>query len=83
LPLADGVELLADELGVEPQSFAATAGDDYELCACVPAAAAAGLEALWPSANAPLTWIGTAVEGPAGVIFTDADHDLTGFEHRF
>jgi thiamine-monophosphate kinase len=83
LPLADGVELLADELGVEPQSFAATAGDDYELCACVPAAAAPGLEALWPSSNAPLTWIGTAVEGPAGVIFTDADHDLTGFEHRF
>jgi thiamine-monophosphate kinase len=83
LPLADGVELVAARLGVDPREFAATAGDDYELCCCVPAAAAAGLEAEWPSAETALTWIGEVVEGPAGVAFTDADRDLSGFEHRF
>jgi thiamine-monophosphate kinase len=83
LPLADGVELVVSGLGIDPRSFAATAGDDYELCACVPAAAASQLQATWPSANAALTWIGTVVDGPAGVVFTDADRDLAGFEHRF
>lgn len=83
LPLADGVELVAGGLGADPGSFAATAGDDYELCACVPAAAASGLQATWPSVGAALTWIGTVVEGPPGVVFTDSDGDLTGFEHRF
>jgi thiamine-monophosphate kinase len=83
LPLADGVELVAARLGVDPRSFAATAGDDYELCCCVPATAAAALEAAWPSAGVGLTWIGAVVEGPAGVTFTDTDRDLSGFEHRF
>jgi thiamine-monophosphate kinase len=83
LPLADGVEIVATEFGVEPRSFAATAGDDYELCVCVPAAAASRLEAMWPSSNAALTWVGTVVEGPPGLVFTDADRDLAGFEHRF
>ena len=40
LPLADGVAEVARELGVDPRSFAATAGEDYELCACVPARSA-------------------------------------------
>ena len=39
LPLAEGVAEVAGELGVDPRSFAATAGDDYELCVCVPARA--------------------------------------------
>ena len=83
LPLADGVELVATRLGLDPRSFAATAGDDYELCCCVPATAAAALRAAWPSAAADFTWIGRAVEGPAGAVFTDAEGALSGFEHRF
>ena len=39
LPLEPGVEEVAAQLGVDPPRFAATAGEDYELCACVPAAA--------------------------------------------
>ena len=37
LPLADGVAEVAGALGADPRAFAATAGDDYELCVCVPA----------------------------------------------
>jgi thiamine-monophosphate kinase len=83
LPLAAGVEPVAARLGLDPRSFAATAGDDYELCACVPAAAADRLQAAWPSANAALTWIGAVVEGPAGVTFSDAAGELAGYEHSF
>ena len=40
LPLADGVAEVAAQLGVEPRELAAAGGEDFELCACVPAAAA-------------------------------------------
>lgn len=83
LPLAAGVEAVADRLGRSARSFAATAGDDYELCACVPAAAAERLQAAWPRAKAGLTWIGAVVEGPAGVTFLDAEGELSGYEHSF
>lgn len=82
LPLAEGVEQVAGQLGAEPRSFAASAGDDYELCACVPPAAARPLQAAWPTASASLTWIGKVLEGPAGVTFTDVEGDLAGYEHR-
>jgi len=109
LPLADGVVEVADELGVDPRSFAATAGEDYELCACVPARTAtmltsargprtagmdarrsAGMDARRSAGmdarrglGTDLTWVGLVVEGPAGVVFTDADGELSGYEHSF
>ena len=83
LPLADGVEQVAAALGLDHRAFAATAGDDYELCVSVPAAAAERLQAAWPTASAPLTWIGAVVEGQAGVSFTDAEGELSGYEHAF
>jgi len=85
LPLADGVAAVAGELGVDPRSFGATAGEDYELCACVPGRAAATLEnARGPrSLEADLTWVGLVVEGDPGVAFVDADGELSGFEHSF
>jgi thiamine-monophosphate kinase len=75
LPLADGVTEVAAELGVEARAFAATAGEDYELCACLPARTASALR--------NVTCIGSVVEGPAGVAFTDADGSLAGYEHSF
>jgi thiamine-monophosphate kinase len=84
LPLANGVEHVASRLGVDPHSFAATAGEDYELLVCMPAAAAQRLAADSPqAATAGLTWIGAVGDGPAGAIFSEADGDLTGFEHSF
>ena len=74
LPLAAGVAEVAGELGVDPRPFAATAGEDYELCACLPART---------RASSNMTWIGSVVEGTPGVVFVDADEPLAGYEHSF
>jgi thiamine-monophosphate kinase len=83
LPLAPGVEEIATRMGEDPRSFAATAGEDYELCVSVPSAAARRLQAAWPTASASLTWIGVVAEGQPEVIFTDAERELAGYEHTF
>ncbi len=79
LPLADGVTRAAAQLGVDPRSFAASAGEDYELCVCIPASSRHIAEQAVPS----LTWIGSVLTGPAGVRFTDAAGELSGYEHSF
>jgi thiamine-monophosphate kinase len=60
--------------GVRDPELAATAGEDYELCACVaPGTAPAGT-----------TVVGTVAAGPPGVTFRDAagrPRALSGFEH--
>lgn len=83
LPLAGGVEEVAARLGEDPRGFAATTGDDYELCVTVPRASAQRLQAAWPTASGALTWIGVVAEGRPDVIFTDAGRVLSGFEHTF
>jgi thiamine-monophosphate kinase len=74
LPLAPGVEAVASELGVGAASFAATAGEDFELCACLPAPA-------WGSGQPGLTAVGRVVEGDPGLALAGAEADLTGYEH--
>ncbi|MBV8429734.1 MAG: thiamine-phosphate kinase [Solirubrobacterales bacterium] len=83
LPLTPGVGEVASALGLDPAALAATAGEDYELCVCLPAALARDAQAAWPTTMAALTLIGTVVDGPAEAVFTDAAGDLTGFEHSF
>jgi thiamine-monophosphate kinase len=85
MPVAEGVAEVAGELGVDPGSFAATAGEDYELCACVPERTAMMLDSeRGPrSLASDLTWVGFVVEGAPGVVFTDGDGELSGFEHSF
>ncbi len=85
LPLAGGVAEVAGELGVDPRTFAATAGEDYELCACVPALTAIKLDSERGrrSRTTDLTWVGLVVEGPPGLVFTDGDGELSGYEHSF
>jgi thiamine-monophosphate kinase len=86
LPLAPGVEAVARSLGERPATFAATAGEDYELCVCVPPQARAAAEAA-----APITWIGTVepAVGAAGADLLDAGSAgeaptrLRGYEHGF
>jgi thiamine-monophosphate kinase len=77
LPLADGVEAVAVQLDLDPATFAASAGDDYELCVCMPPSG--HLSAGGP----PLTWIGRVLGGSPGVTFTDAPAGLSGYEHSF
>jgi thiamine-monophosphate kinase len=81
LPLAPGVEEVAAELGVDPRELAATAGEDYELCFCVPDAPNRSIEP--PSLATGVTFIGRASEGEPGVRFLDSDERLQGFEHSF
>ena len=75
LPIAEGVAEVASELGVDPRVLAATAGDDYELCACLPPGS--------PNSLSNVTWIGSVAEGPPGVAFLDADEPLAGYQHSF
>lgn len=59
LPLAPGVAEVAAELGLAPGALAATAGEDYELLACLPPAAAAELGDL-------VTVVGRVIAVPEG-----------------
>jgi thiamine-monophosphate kinase len=85
LPLERGVVEAAGQLGITAGEFAATAGDDYELCICAPAAARKTLEAAAQSATRRLTWIGRVLAG-GGIKFSGAgssSESLSGFEHVF
>ncbi len=77
LPLDEGVADVAHQLGYEPGPFAATAGDDYELCVCVPPTACG----LVSDAGVEVTWIGHVVEGEPEADFSDAREPLSGWEH--
>jgi thiamine-monophosphate kinase len=66
LPIAPGVREVAAALGADPVELAATGGEDYELCACVPRERREAAEA------AGLTWVGEVAEGPADVTWTGA-----------
>jgi thiamine-monophosphate kinase len=73
---------VAAQLGADPASFAATAGEDFELCACIPERARAAVESQWPTAaGAALTWIGRVEDGPSELEFTGSTGELWGYEH--
>lgn len=77
VPVAEGVAGVAAQLGIEPDEFAVTGGEDFELCACMEAGAAAGV--------AGLTRIGTVAAGEPAATFSRAGvpaGDLSGYEHR-
>jgi thiamine-monophosphate kinase len=80
LPVEEGVRQVADRLGVDARVLAATAGDDYELCACLPAAGSVQLDS---SSSSDLTLIGSVLAGAPGVVFVDGEEPLSGFEHSF
>jgi thiamine-monophosphate kinase len=85
LPLAAGVAEVAAQLGADPPSFAATAGEDFELCACIPERARAAVESEWPmAAGVGLTWIGRVKADPAhsaSLEFAGSTGELSGYEH--
>jgi thiamine-monophosphate kinase len=78
VPLAAGVEDVARQLRVDPRELAASAGEDYELCFCVPPA---GREAA--EAATALTWIGEVGRGEPGarLLLAGRERRLAGFEH--
>jgi thiamine-monophosphate kinase len=72
LPLQDGVREVAAQLGQDPFELAATAGEDYELCACLPGAA---------DLPAGVVAVGRVLDGPARLRFSDRTRQLSGYEH--
>ena len=79
LPLATGLAEVATQLEVPVDVFAASAGDDYELCFTAPPDRKSQVESA-----ADVTWIGEVVELGAGPGFTrdGASLDLAGYEHK-
>ncbi len=77
LPLAAGVAEVAAQLGVDPAELGACGGEDFELCACLPDAAAAGI--------AGLVRVGVVADGEPGAVFSrrgGPHRTLAGYEHR-
>jgi thiamine-monophosphate kinase len=87
LPLADGVLDVCAALAVDPHELAASAGEDYELCFCVPPGRRELVEsALEQVAGAGVTWIGEVLAGAGGVSLIAGDGRevrLGGFEHTW
>jgi thiamine-monophosphate kinase len=87
LPLADGVLDVCAALAVDPHELAASAGEDYELCFCVPPGQRESVEsALDLAAGAGVTWIGEVLAGAPGVSLVAGDGRevrLGGFEHAW
>jgi thiamine-monophosphate kinase len=77
LPLEAGVADVARQLECDPGAFAASAGEDYQLCACVPP----GARDLVSAAGVDITWVGRVVEGDSEAVFADAAERLAGWEH--
>jgi thiamine-monophosphate kinase len=81
LPLSSGVAAVAAHLGEPSATFAAQAGEDYELCFCAPPDARAGIDAeLRSSGLVAVTWIGHVTSGTPGASFAGAA-TWRGYEH--
>jgi len=79
LPLAPGVADVAEALDADPSSFAATGGEDYELCACL---APGELDAV--RRDVPSLVVIGEVRAGGGARFHDAkgERELRGYEHE-
>lgn len=85
LPTDERTQSTANTLGVPVWEAAATAGEDYELCVCVPRKRAERASAACERAGTKLTWVGHVSEGCPGVVLRHegSKQTLTGFEHRW
>jgi thiamine-monophosphate kinase len=87
LPLEPSLPEACESLSLDPMVVAASAGEDYELCFCAPAADAPAIEAaLGVSGMQGITWIGEVMAGEPGASLLDAtgtEVRLEGFEHRW
>ncbi|MSX01643.1 MAG: thiamine-phosphate kinase [Actinobacteria bacterium] len=76
IPLAEGVAEVAHEIGEDPARFAASGGEDFELCACLEDSAA--------SKVVGLTKVGEVKAGQASVVMRGENGEaveLHGYEH--
>jgi thiamine-monophosphate kinase len=85
LPIDERTQRTAEALGVPAWQAAATAGEDYELCVCVPPRRIERVTQACERAETKITWVGRVVAGEPGVILRHEGRKqaLTGFEHRW
>jgi thiamine-monophosphate kinase len=87
LPLEEGLGEICAELDVAPWRLAASAGEDYELCFCVPPERRAPVEELVRAlGQVEVSWIGEVTQGAPGLELSDERGQevvLDGFEHRW
>jgi thiamine-monophosphate kinase len=85
LPTDEQTQITADALGMPTWEAAASVGEDYELCVCVPRKRAERVSAACKRAGTGLTWVGHVSEGWPGVVLRHEGRKqtLTGFEHRW
>jgi len=85
LPLAEGVERLARELGLDPKRIAATGGEDYELLCALPPSRLDQARSALGRLGLELSVVGRVIDGAPGVEFRDRNGKvlaLRGYEHR-
>ncbi len=85
LPVDERTEQTAETMGVPAWQAAATAGEDYELCVCVPRRRIERVTEACKRAETTITWVGRVVEGEPGVILRHEGRKqtLSGYEHRW
>jgi thiamine-monophosphate kinase len=85
LPVDERTQHTAQALGVPAWQAAATAGEDYELCVCVPRRRIDRVTQTCKRAKIALTWVGRVVEGEPDVVLRHEGRRqrLSGFEHRW
>lgn len=84
LPMDEATARTAAELGVPDWQAAATAGEDYELCVCVPHKRIERVNNAFKKASGhDLIWVGRVVDGPPGLVlrYKGERQELHGFEH--
>lgn len=85
LPTDERTEATARTLGVPVWQAAATAGEDYELCVCVPPRRLERVNQACKRTDIPIAWVGRVVDGEPGVILRHQGkrQQLSGYEHRW
>jgi thiamine-monophosphate kinase len=85
LPTDERTEATARELGVPVWQAAATAGEDYELCVCVPPRRLERVDQACQRAGIAMTWVGRVVDGEPQAIMRHQGkrQQLGGYEHRW
>jgi thiamine-monophosphate kinase len=85
LPIDERTVETAAAMGVPEWQAAATAGEDFELCVCVPRKRMERANnAFKQLSGRDLTWVGRVVESPSGLVLRHMGErqDLQGYEHQ-
>ncbi|HEX3391097.1 MAG TPA: thiamine-phosphate kinase [Solirubrobacteraceae bacterium] len=85
LPIDERTEATARDLGVPAWQAAATAGEDYELCVCVPPRRLERVNQACQRAEVPIAWVGRVIDGEPRVVLRHQGQrqQLSGYEHRW